>query len=118
VSVTIPIPRDVRKRDFVHNTLHADAPVSAKLHVANPHTSRPDAEPEWDDLTRAERDEHRAECRDLCRFCEAHRAWGDCPSCGKEQEAGDDGTCLFCGGPLLMAAPDAREERSYWAEGA
>jgi hypothetical protein len=96
-------------------------PVPAVAHVANlaakvTPAGWDDARPEWDDLTRAERDEHRADCSDLCRFCEAHRAFGHCASCGYTREANDAGDCIFCEGPLLLGS-DVRDDPKYWSEG-
>ena len=71
----------------------------------------------WLNLTVEQRENHRAECVDLCLACEAFRARGFCRSCGVDKEADDQGRCVFCQGELLMATPDAREERSYWNEG-
>lgn len=114
MAIAVLVPRDERKRDFVHNTLNAAPPVSAWSHLANKHTSR-SAQPTWDDLSTADHDTHRAECPDLCRFCGDHRAWGHCVSCGYTREATDAGVCV-CGGPLLIGA-DIHDGPEFWSEG-
>jgi hypothetical protein len=63
--------------------------------------------PEWDDLTEAEHDEHRAECPDGCRFCDGHRGWGTCPSCGVwPKETDDRGESICCGSYIILDPTD------------
>lgn len=62
--------------------------------VADP---RPDARPEWDDLTPVEQDEHRSTCTDLCAQCENDRMFGECAHCGAFGEADSAGLSLCCG---------------------
>lgn len=68
------------------------------------HDRTEDAGPAWDDLTPAERDEHRQTCPDLCALCDENRAWGECASCGDTAEAMDDGYGC-CGSIIVMLAP-------------
>jgi hypothetical protein len=75
---------------------------------------RPDARPEWDDLTTAEHDEHRSECPTLCPLCEEHRGFGECPVCGPE-EANDQDNCTSCGRPIRMDS-DPRDDPGWWRE--
>ncbi|MEV5068914.1 hypothetical protein MRBLMI12_000470 [Microbacterium sp. LMI12-1-1.1] len=66
----------------------------------------PPAYPTWEDMTPAERDEHRQWCHDFCGICEAHRAFGECDSCGAETEAvGPDELSRCCGSPVKLSSP-------------
>lgn len=65
---------------------------------------RPDARPEWDDLTAREQDEHREECPDMCDECEGHRTLGDCVSCKGETEE-VRGASLCCGSRVVYPSP-------------
>lgn len=65
------------------------------------------AVPTWDDLRPIEKADHRAECPDGCRFCDGHRAWGKCSSCGSwPKEADDHGESLCCGSYLILDPAD------------
>ena len=61
------------------------------------------AVPTWDDLTAAERADHRQVCAEGCALCGDARSWGLCSSCGSgNAEAGEDGTSQCCGERVLF----------------
>lgn len=65
--------------------------------------------PTWDDLTAAERSEHRQVCAGECALCEGHRLWGLCPACGHTNaEANDEGESLCCAARVLFGSEAER----------
>jgi hypothetical protein len=111
-AVIIPMPKEGRGGDLREPPF---APVAAVAHIANArpglasaaHDGWPPAYPDWDDLTAAEQEEHRQTCASLCRLCEAHRAFGECSSCGGETEAiGPDELSRCCGSRVILG-PEA-----------
>ncbi|AXA97621.1 hypothetical protein [Microbacterium sp. PM5] len=62
---------------------------------------RPDARPDWDDLTDAEHEQHRAKCGPAnggpCPLCEEHREFGGCSSCGDTSAEIANDITLCCG---------------------
>lgn len=102
VSLPVQVPgEDVANAPF--------GPVSARSHllIAPPvlHDGWPDARPDWEDLDSREHDAHREDCPGLCAWCENHRAWGDCTSCGREVEVDDCGLSFCCGSPVVNPGP-------------
>lgn len=64
------------------------------------------AYPAWEDLGASEHDEHRATCDTGCSWCEEHRAWGECRSCGTDPvEANDEGLSPCCGSIVILHSP-------------
>lgn len=84
----------------------AQSAFYAEVAARNNGDPRPDALPEWEDLDPQSRAEHREWC-DSCEFCEAHRAWGTCHTCGYwPMEASDQGDSICCGSFLILDPAD------------
>lgn len=41
--------------------------------------------------------------------------YGECPTCGPDQEADTDGHCSWCGRALILG-PDYRSDPGWWRE--
>lgn len=79
-----------------------------------PQVAWPDARPEWDDLTRPERDEERRDGTASPFFDDF--ILGYCPTCGDEDAIADEpGTHHFGCGERLRYASD-RGDGTYWLE--
>lgn len=111
-AVEVPLPVEVAGEDVMNPPF---APVPAVVTLASRwpessaefgghlgHDGWPAATPDWEDLTPADIEEHRSWCRDTCSFCEAHRQFGYCPGCTRDNAEAVDGVTVCCEQSVLF----------------
>lgn len=101
--IAVRVPMEVPGED-VSPAPFEPVPAGRHLSVVRPHDGWPPAYPDWEDYSPQDQVEHRSECPDTCGMCEAHRAWGDCSTCGAESEA-VEGYSICCGSVVVFSSP-------------